>query len=268
MKTKYAILLSSLFCLTVGFTAGWFGHNHWPHTGIADGHAENAAAQWPESRAKPDQGPSVAPVSSPAIDTPKELTLERLKALSWAKKSGLNINVPVFNFNHDGLDRDFIRIFDLSPGEKTALEAETRKTKQELESMAIQAASVQTSPDGTKITVTVPSLAVQSGPIYDELVHTFADVLGPDRYQALNDISDYAFDLDRGFGVEDARYELAVAPQTAPTDATLYSIKESVSYPSGRMTSSSTLPLNQIPTSFPVLGHCIPPGFGSNHGTH
>src|SRR5579862_6222773 len=128
MKTKYAVLLSSLFCLIAGFTVGWFGHSNWSHISGADEHADHTAGQLRESGTKPNQMPFVVSVSSHTSDTPKSLTLERLRTLSWLKKSGLYLNIPVFSGN--SLNQTFLRVFDLSPREKATLETETRKAKQ------------------------------------------------------------------------------------------------------------------------------------------
>ncbi len=269
MKMKSAG--TGLVVLALGFGGGWLWRgmflNH-ADLGRIDSALEQDHAREPPavSDKRPANG-MVVPDFPSAVGAQHRASVERLNTLTWGKQKGLPIGVNVFS--NDALDAIFASVYDLSPSEINALNAAIRAAKEKLFAIAVQQAKVEPSGDGSRFVVEVPSTTDQGGTIYDGLLRTFADVLGPDRFQSFNELSGTNFESGFGaFGLANTRYELTVSDTTSPTGTPLYKVLVSSTLPGSQTTSTGLLSFDEVGTYYPLLGHFVPPGFQSHRGAN
>jgi hypothetical protein len=258
---------SGAIVLALGFASGWWGRSLFVDR-VGTRSIDPAAAQSPSDSPASERktGGTLATPEHPTITGAQHgATSERLHTLTWGKQKGLQIGVNVFM--NDGLDPTFASVFDLTPGEVNALNGAIRSAKEKLFAIAVQDAKVEPSADGSRFVVEVPSTTDQGGAVYDSLLKTFSDVLGPDRFQSFNDLSGLSFESGFGsFGLANTRYEMSASETASSSGAPLYKILVSSTLPGAQTTSTSLLPLEDVGTYYPLLGHFIPPGFQPHPG--
>jgi hypothetical protein len=268
MKTQAAFI--GIICLALGFSGGWLVRSQWsePAEG-STGRVASPATLKPATTPPGFRSEPARDLREP-LDPAKTQRLQtalRLSILAGEKKRGLQINVPVFSFGNEGIDPTFARVYDLNPGEIAVLNEAIKATKEKFTAAAIQNAKAQLSPDGSHLAVEVPPVVDQGGVIYDQLLQTVENVLGPDRFQSFNALSGDTFDSGFGsFGLWSSRYELAATEQKIGKGVPIYRVLVTSKGPNGSSTSDNSITLKSIPTLYPVLNHFIPPGFDSASG--
>ena len=257
--------------LALGLVGGWLARSQWsgPAPATTGSVASTPAAPKslvPASGIRPEPALEMREPLDPA-KAQRLQTASRLSTLAGEKKRGLMINVPVFSFGNEGIDPTFARVYDLNPGEVAVLNEAIKATKEKFTAAAIQNAKAQLSSDGSHLAVEVPPVVDQGGVIYDQLLQTVENVLGPERFQSFNALSGDAFDSGFGsFGLWSSRYELSATEQKVGKGVPIYRVLVTSNGPNGSSTSDNSITLKSIPTLYPVLNHFIPPGFDSAPG--
>jgi hypothetical protein len=190
----------------------------------------------------------------------KDPMIERLRALAWMKDN-LHGNgfPPILSVNR--LNDQFIKVFGLTDSEVGILNDKLTQAKNSLDQISIAAATSQLDSANIKFNVHVPPLPAEGGQIRDQLMQSFADVLGQERYQDMVALGGQAFDgAFHQFALTDTNYEINLVPTTQPGGETVYAVKEILIYPEGSIsTGSSTVNPASIANAFPVLSHFLPP---------
>jgi hypothetical protein len=159
------------------------------------------------------------------------------------------------------LDPEFIKLFGITDAEAATLNERLAETKSRLDQLSIDAATSRLDSENNRFIVHVPPLPAEGGQVRDQLLQSFADVLGPERFDAMNALAGQAFDgAFSQFGLADTTYEINLAPTTSDDGQSIYQIKETNTFPENSYsTGNSTLNASSIPDTFPVLSHFIPP---------
>ncbi len=251
------IILLATACLTLGFAAGW-RLQHRPaaaHVGTPDTSPEIAPvpaisqSKSVDSVVQPAVKAAGSQVATPSVN-------ERLAVLRWLKGNGLFVGVQLFS--HDGVSPQFAVLYGLTPAETAQLNNVYQETKQRLEALAGQRARLDETSTAEKLIVTVPSFPVEGGQAYNELLATFASVLGTDRYALFNAISGDSLENEfDGFGLSNNRYEVTLLKPDQGRQ--LVSIRRSFSIPvsaDGGVTggtSFNTMDARDVGKTFPLL---------------
>lgn len=158
------------------------------------------------------------------------------------------------------LDEQFIKTFDLTESETTILNDQLTRAKSNLEQISIAAATCKLDSEKNLFSVHIPPLPTEGGQIRDQLIQSFAEVLGPERYQDMIALVGQGFDSSfREFGLGDTTYEINLVPSLQNGVQAVYAVKENTLYPGGGTSvGNSTVFPSTISESFPVLGHFIP----------
>ena len=85
-------------------------------------------------------------------------------------------------FQGVGLNPIFVLMLDLSDEEVIELEDALAVAQMRFREIKNQAATGNLSADGKTLVVTVPTMPVAGGMLYDALLDSFASVMGPDRF--------------------------------------------------------------------------------------
>ena len=187
-----------------------------------------------------------------------------METLEWLKARNQHLlMVPFHPINGAyGFDTQMAIMLGLKPDEYDRLNAAIRQTQQQLNDLAIQAATAHLSPDGKTLQVTVPSLAAGGDALYSSLLNTFAQVLGPDRFQVFNALAGDTFDtsFDR-FGLNPTSYVLTLQPLAPAAGPPLYQVTRNYTDATGKSRgwSNSTYRLPDLQKDLPVLAHFLPP---------
>lgn len=188
-----AKVIAGLICLTVA--AGWGGY------AFREAHP-NGATNPPS--AHPDTGPGTSllteenrrsleenergQLASARTATARKSAngtsaLQRLRWLNEAQKTGLVLKAQVpFATAGGKLHPKFVELFDLSREETEAMQQALDRARQRLAGLALAQATARTTPEG-KIVIEVSPFD-GGGPIYDEMMDTFAARLGQERNEA------------------------------------------------------------------------------------
>jgi len=257
-------LSRTLIFSSVTFVLGWAIGRVWQPTPIAP--AIFAAAI---PRSKPQTDLAEAPVKpvpvTNAIPLSQAVTSDRLRALSaalvWLRSNGFEyLEVPVFGYK-GGIAPAFVGLFGLSSSEQKTLEAAFGEARRRSIEMQIKAAKVTEDPATDMLIVDIPTQPELGGQIYDDLLNTLRNVLGPDRYAYFNDFSGKPFErgLD-SFGASKTKFE--ITREVSPDGKIGYSYKKYFNDPTGgNGWSGGRLDLDGLTQFFPEIAPLIPPGF-------
>lgn len=173
--------------------------------------------------AVPETSRTVAPVearsearaTTPASASMVELApqppdyLARLKALADLNDD-LQSKIYLSMVMGGNLDENFVRIFGLSSAETQQLRDALTTTRRKLKELEARVATIAKSGNGEFI-VTIPEAPVEGGVIYDELMQTIRETLGPERLIYAERLSSFGFEnsteFDR-FGLRRAEIHL------------------------------------------------------------
>lgn len=188
----------------------------------------------------------------------------RLSALAAVKKRAMYISPPI---GPDGVEQGFAKEYELNAGEVALLNDATKTAKAGLDAIALRSARPVPTGDTSRVVVEVPPNVDQGGVIYEQLLQTLKDVLGPDRYQSFNEIYGLSFDYAfNAFGLASMRYELTATGQNTRSGAPLYQVTVTGKAPNGSWHSGITTTFKQVVTAYPVLAKFIPAGFEMQSG--
>jgi hypothetical protein len=250
-------LLLGLFLLTVGFCFGWFGRPLVPSSATVSPRAAATAgsAETPVPISAGVTDPR-AGADRPAPPTSKlKSESERLQAVRLLKRAGLPIDQHYFG---EKLSPTLIAVLELSAAEVTTLETFNLETKNAIEAARAARADARPSADGKTLWIEVPPLnTAQSAGFFDRLQQTYANVLGAERYQLLNEI--HGAGIERAFdhyGLSPVRYELNLQPKSVlPGRGPLFEFKRHIVDATGASSSwtGSTLTYDDITRSHPTI---------------
>ena len=256
-------------CLVAGFAAGWLGKPLSESTAPINTVApveHRAAAGIPATAAPtPPVGPPVAsPALAPIVPNP---VLARLDTILWLKQNGVLQSLAAFE--NDRLHPAFARIFGLSPAKSDQLNAAVKSARQRLDEIALKAAVPETNSDRGPVVINIPGSPVEGGAVYNDLLNTFKDVLGPELSPQFNLLAGESFEraFDR-FGLNSVKYEISVQPIVSSKIGPTYLIKRYYSDADGhsRGSSTSTMSADSAIRSFPVIARFLPPVAGTPPG--
>ncbi len=146
-----------------------------------------------------------APVSQQAM-----ARLQRLVELNRKLSSKLKFTVmEPFSLK---LNEDFVRAFDVTPGERRTLEAMLEKTRADLDRAELAQARIEPQADGT-FTISIAAFPQEGGRILDRLVEDFGNTMGPQRadfLREMNLLGEEGFSFD-GFGTRTTKVQLQPA---------------------------------------------------------
>lgn len=267
MKTKP--ILGYIMILALGFGAGWLSRRGTfaPITQAPAGAKDSAVPGKTAAALEPKPANPGAIREIRPVGVQERSLIANLNSLAWEKKQGAQVSVDVFA--GEKLNPRFASVFNLSPGDVATINKAIADARGRLDAIAIQTAKFQTSPDGSRLTVEVPSTTEQGGAIHDALLQTIQGVLGPGRFESFDDVSGDSFESGfNSFGLSNVRYELAPAGQNTASGEPLYTVVKASTGTGAyvRSTYSSIVQLNQVGGLFPVLGHFIPAGYGTQPG--
>jgi len=214
-----------------------------------------------------DDAPKNTPVTKP-VPLSEAATNDRLRALSsaatWFRGNGFGyMDVQVFDYNKGGISPAFASLFGLSSSEQKTLDAAINEARRRSIEMRTQAAKVTEDPNSDLLIIDIPTQPELGGKIYDKLLGTFRNVLGPDRYAYFNDFSGRPF--ERGldfFGASKTKFE--ITKTVSPDGKLYYAYKKYYNEPTtaaGGGSTSGTVDLNNLAMSFPELVPLLPPRF-------
>lgn len=163
----------------------------------------------------------------------------------------------------DRISPTFLLMFDLTKDEVDRLESAASNASERYQEMQSRVAAGEMNADGSKLIVNVPPTPEAGGILYDDLLATFADVLGPDRFELFNVLSRQSFDqrYDR-FGLNTVTYELDLTPIGGYTgQRDIYKLVHSYVAPDGQTKGHGTSQSNLkgLLQSHPLLTRFIPP---------
>jgi hypothetical protein len=262
MNTPARITALCLLSFAIGGGAGWLGRG-WLRSGATLGSRSAVVQPTALGSVVSQESPTAgapgrnARRNDPVGARPIDAAAERLNALVWLKRNGLDhLQLPVFGA--DGLAPQFIEIFGLSPSETATLNEGIRHARSAILAAARAAATVSVGADKGSVTVNVPSVPGKGGQVYDDLLAQFRNVLGPDRFEQFDAIAGTSFEsaLD-SFGAEASRYELTM--RLDQHGRSVFDIKRSFTMPNSSGWTSSTVYPEDLANAFPVLSGLVPP---------
>jgi hypothetical protein len=192
-------------------------------------------------------------------------TIERLQklsqALSWFKNNG-GYYTDVHVFDDRGINSTFVRLFGLSSSEQKTLEEAVKDARRRSDEMRMRAAKATEDPKGDVLTIDIPAQPELGGQIYDVLLSSFRNVLGPDRFGYFSSFSGEPFErgLD-SYGALKTKFE--ITRSVASNGALYYSYKKYYSGPGvgNEGWHGGTLDPDRFAQFFPEIAPLIPPAF-------
>lgn len=204
--------------------------------------------------------------AGPAPPRPVQASSARskLQTWSWLHDRHLFLHVvPIDHLGgHLGLDPKLAVMLGLTPAEFDHLNAAIQKTERKFAELAIQKAVSHVSANGKTLTVAVPPLARAGDALYANLLNTFENVLGPQRFQLFNAVAGDSFDNSfGGFGVDPVTYVLTLQPTGNDGGTPRYSVTRSFTQTgqNGVGWSRGSYSRKNLEENFPVLAHFLPP---------
>lgn len=208
-------------------------------------------------------GPSATQAAATAGDVAAR---KEIQTLEWLRSRDPRNGPPSVSLTGaDGaLNKQLAVMLGLGPEDYGRLNAAIARTKERLDELAIQAARPRLSADRQTFVLNIPPHPQTSDPVYADLVDTFAQVLGPDRFKLFNAVSGDAFDGSfNRFGLDPVTYELTLQPElsdSTPRFKVIQSFAGADGQHSVRTTGSYSI--ETIKRTYPVLAHFLPPSLG------
>jgi hypothetical protein len=110
------------------------------------------------------------------------------------------------------LDESFVSLFGLTPVEQKRLQQSIDEVREKLTALERLNATVSRDDRGD-ITVAIQPFPIEGAGLYDEMMHTFADVLGPERNDAFLKIGAEHVEVSLGrFGTAERNYTFSYDP--------------------------------------------------------
>ena len=229
----------------------------------------------PTKAAVPEKPRGIIPAVQPSIVSPAELANResiriRSETAAWYKKRDRNHFFSSTPFINADFGMGLAMELGLAPAEVEQLNAALRRTQRDLDELALRTATAQTSADGKKLTVMVPSSPAESSRIYDELLAAVTNVLGPERLKLFREISGDGFDrsFDQ-FGLNPVQYELTLQPTVLRDGTQAYPFIRSylVAGETGSSgNDSGNVSVESIRKDYPILARFLPSDFGKSSG--
>lgn len=212
-------LLTIAFSL-ITFAVGLLIGRHWPKPSLVST-IHPAPVSIAETPAHPLNNPT-----APASPLSEASPIDRLTTLAWFKANGFpNIEINIADLK--GLTPEFIRFFNLSSAEQQAILTALENAKRQSLQIASQAAQLTGRPTADDLVIEVPALPESGGKIYDDLLHSLRDVLGPDRYSYFDLFSGKEVERKNdSYGTKRKKYE--IHREQGASNHVSYSLKISV----------------------------------------
>jgi len=263
MPMRFTSVAAMTGCLLLGVGLGWMLHSTPPARRVVQIQAPEPPANIAEVtpvNAAPNPTVAAAIVSPEGVSTGVTTLAQRTAVLAWLKAHGAFIAIPALTGNDDTLSPLFISYFELSPGVVGKLQAGLTHARGQNDAMSSSVATGGLNADGTKLTVTVPPFPTAGGMIHDTLLLAFEHVLGPERFEAFNQVSrdNFEGEMDK-FGLNTVTYTMDLKPTATFSGRAIYAIStKSAQSNFDWRTSGGRLDVSQIRKTYPVLGRFIP----------
>ena len=145
-------------------------------------------------RAAPTQGTPSNVAGTAALSPVEQL----LVVADLSKRRLLSPMIHTFNYREAGvLSPAFIMLFALTAPEQAALQTAVDRARERGASLELENASVERATNG-EVSIKIRPFPQAGGAVYDELIKTFAETLGPDRQGAFLVLA--ASDMEKSLG--------------------------------------------------------------------
>jgi hypothetical protein len=218
--------------------------------------AQIASLRAEQSRALASR-PSDGAGSPPAISSLDDLMLlASLQEKKWVRSS-MGFVKP-----NGQLDPAFTELFKLTPVEQTVLQEAVDRAREQLHVLE-QANATVTRNERGDVMVAVKPFAKAGGAVYDELMKSFAQVLGPQRNAAYLTLgSEQVEKALAGFGGWERVVTFSYNP-AAPEGRPRYSVRDDRKDPSNHMVNNSDYKrIEEIVDRAGTIVRFLPPDFG------
>lgn len=249
MASRLPLVTASAACLVLGFGAGWWWQQR-PATAPAASSPAPAAS---------------APVAGAAALAP-DVVAARLATLQWLQAAGMPVQLPpVSPFTDTTLNPIFVKAFALDGAEEAKLRLALIDSRRRYDEVLTRTAQGRIDEAGKELTVKIAPSPEAGGRIHDDLLDTFRNVLGPERFALFNQLSAEAFaGTYDSFGMGQVTLTMKLTPRHVPNGPDTYQIVRAVTSASGQRTlGTSQIDLATARRSFPVLFRFLPADFGS-----
>jgi RNA polymerase sigma factor (sigma-70 family) len=186
-----------------------------------------------------------------------------LRMLAELQKRGL-VRPNMAFVNPDGkLNSAFVELFALNPDEQSALQQNVDGARERLFELE-RANSAVSRNDKGDLVISVSPFAAEGGVVYDALMKSFADTLGPERNAAYVALGSSQVERALGqFGAAQRTVTFSVNPATAGGAKGNISVKMDYKSSDGSGNSSSNFPnLEEAQKFAGTVGRLVPPDFG------
>ena len=255
MTSSFRPVLIACVCAAAGFVAGWFSRQI-PNQTTVSLPTRLATAPVPLKIS------SQQPIATSAGANPSPRN--RAETYAWLRHR--NIRFHMTAFEGDSLNSELAVMLGLTQEEFDHINAAVQQTKQQLADLAVHAATGRVTADGKTLIVSVPPLSTGSDSIYNNLLKTITQALGPERYQLFSELTEDGFERNFDcFGLNPVNYELTLQPTSTVGDVPFYAYKRSYTYVDGSMISGSdsgTVSRSDLEKIFPALARFLPPDLG------
>lgn len=254
-------------CFGVGAIAGW---QLKPHDPAPIGPAQMSVvarevpAVVPNVSSKPNEAVPKNPepqLSFNTFQSGNPSLAERLAMLRWLKANGIVFSPLIFKGDY-AITHEMALFYCLTPRETEQLTQAAQQTKKRLDELYQKHVQLDVASNSEKLIVTIPPFPDEGGKMYNDLLASYAAVLGKERYAVFNESGDQLENAFENFGTARTRYEVSLQ-QIGPDGRAYYSVTRShvfdvIDYsPDGggiaSGTSSSTMGLTALRESYPLL---------------
>jgi RNA polymerase sigma factor (sigma-70 family) len=187
-------------------------------------------------------------------------SLDELRLIAALQEKKLVRSSITFVGQGGSLEPAFVELFALTPAEQTALRQAIDNACERLRELEQPNTTVTRSEKGDVVVTTKP-FPKAGGQLYDELVNSFAHVLGPERYAAYATLG--AAQVENALGGFGA-VERVVTFSYDPNAKSPYSMREDRSSPGSHSNSSSSFGnIEELSKRADTVMRFVPPDFGA-----